>query len=104
MLVLEDASCEQQPIIWLTFGGKREAPVVYCCGAIAGAKRKSTLTINGIRITLHEDSRFREFRRRLEGGPGTFTARLEGRFFAKTQEGGFGHFGMFHLFAVIRVL
>ncbi|MDX2268203.1 MAG: hypothetical protein NW208_08855 [Bryobacter sp.] len=104
MLVLEDTSCEQPTSIWLTFGGRREAPVAYCCGAIAGAKRKSTLTINGFRIPLHEDSSFRDFHRRLESGPGSFTAQLEGRFFAKTQEGGFGHFGMFHLFVVIRVL
>jgi hypothetical protein len=126
---LEDESCKNVDTtsIWVTFGGDVEMPITYCCG---NHKRKSrtSLTIDGVKLSLKKDAQFERYMRlltavRKQAPPGvpcfydcyqhSVKADLTGHFFAGTEwrrpeSGkvlyvGYGHLGCCSLFVIEKV-
>jgi hypothetical protein len=120
---LDDATCEtttdrqSSATVWLTFGGDQSEVAVFCCGSTL-RKAGSDIKIGGHKVALIRDANFRVFlnqigARRLRRPDGRecydqckfyrVTATLTGLFARAKDDGGYGHFGMFHLLVIQQV-
>jgi hypothetical protein len=123
-----DVKCnpENSPGVWVTFADDVEMPIVFCCGDHS-RDPGTTLTLDGIQLTLKKDSEFKKFYRLLtatrelvpSGVPCFWdcyqyrvAATLTGHFFATKTEinedglkyiTGYGHFGFNSLFVIEKV-
>jgi hypothetical protein len=121
--MIEDSRCawpKAGPGIWMEYGGKRSTATMYCCGVSPKADRSDTPVVDGIRLDLVDDDKFREFDGRLhsrQSNPrvsNTVRAALRGRIFARyagiggTKQNpdwrGYGHMGCCMLFVVTQVV
>lgn len=100
--------------IWLEYGGRRKSGTKYCCGATTDRRRASDLVVEGIRTSLVDDANLEAFDA-LVYPVGEAKVRLVGRYFAGRRQdgpgglglplwGGYGHFGMFSLLVIQRVV
>lgn len=107
----------ENPGVWMEFGGTRSTDTTYCCGFTPKPTRPKTLEVDGIEIPLVEDDLFRRFDAALHptnpqpGKSATVDATLRGRIFAHREAmngqkywGGYGHFGVYMLFVVTQVM
>jgi hypothetical protein len=111
--MLHDRSCSSLDTIWLELGGKHGSEVIYCCGMSSNAKRKTSLTVEGIETRLIADATFDKFQKvtNLKGRPGKADVTLIGRYFSGTKQTlpggtfwvGYGHLGMSTLLAIEQV-
>jgi hypothetical protein len=120
---LDDPACKttdrqsSEPGVWLTFGGDESELAVFCCGSTR-RKAGSDIEIGGHKVALIRDANFRVFlnrigARRLRRPDGRecydhckfyrVTATLTGLFARAKDDGGYGHFGMFHLLVIQQV-
>jgi hypothetical protein len=100
--------------IWLEYGGRRKSGSKYCCGISTDRTRASDLVVDGITTSLIEDDNFRAFDASVYP-TGAAKVRIVGRFFSGTRQdgprglglplwGGYGHFGMYTLLVIQRVV
>lgn len=111
---LFDPACTPESSIWVEVGGKGGTGVMYCCGFTPTRVRPKDLVVEGITVPLVVDEPYANFDKVLEArrGGAITHATLVGRFFSgkkiKYAKGeswaGFGHFGMFSLFAIQQVV
>lgn len=111
---LFDPTCQNSRNgVWLEYGGKAESGTIYCCGSSPSRRRRQDLKIDGVTTRLAEDANFRAFDKLISQPPGyEIRATLRGRFFAGKEfdtpsgkiVGGYGHFGLFTLFAIEQVI
>lgn len=122
---LDDSAChtastraaKDEKGVWLTFGGDEAEIATYCCGS-QDRKRGTDLEIAGHKVGLLRDEEFYQFYHQLKAQrlcrPDgrqcgaecklyEVTATLSGLFASASAEGGYGHFGMFHLLAISQV-
>jgi hypothetical protein len=119
--MVEDRNCRwndnDNPGVWMDFGGTAKTDTMYCCGPTIGTSRSKPLVIDGIEIPLEEDDLFKQFNARLHPQPSqrrggsTVRATLRGMMFVhqETENGrtfwaGYGHMGCCLLFVVSKVV
>ena len=111
---IRGASCEDAFPLWLEYGGPKPAEVVYCCpGEQAHPPNgKDPLWIDGIQTSLVRNRALRRFDFLL-GQTGEVQSTIVGRVFAagvytsdsgEKVQVGYGHFGIFSLLVIERVL
>jgi hypothetical protein len=111
---IADPSCtdaQDAAQIWLTFGGRVSAGVMYCCPGEGDRRRRPRdVIVEGLTIPLVEDPTLARFMRLLRSND-TFAGRatLVGTFFAGQGSErvptlrGYGHLGCCALFVIERV-
>jgi hypothetical protein len=108
---IREPDCPTQGFsIWLMYGGKAESNTAYCCpGEAGGEMRSQSLSIEGVKLPLLDDQKFRQFADLLKKeSDTTVRATVVGRFFsgkkefinASTYWRGFGHMGCCSLFVI----
>lgn len=121
--MFEDSRCawpQGGPGVWMEYGGKRTTATTYCCGVSPMPTRNETLVVDGVRLELVDDEKFREFDKRLHSRPSNprlsnvVRATLRGRIFARyeglagtkqdLQWRGYGHMDCCMLFVVTQVV
>jgi hypothetical protein len=118
--MVEDIHCRwtdnNNPGVWLEYGGTAKTDTMYCCGPTIGTSRPKPLQIDGIDLPLIEDKQFEVFNARLHPPPkprvsALVTASMVGRIFAAQEKingrrlwSGYGHMGCCMLFVVTQVL
>jgi hypothetical protein len=105
---LVDSACPATNLwIWLTFGGRQNSGVVYCCGGEGAAdKRPQNLIIDKISLPLKEDSKLAELRHLFaKEGDTVVKVTLIGHFFAKDDTAGraYGHLGCCSLLVIEQI-
>jgi hypothetical protein len=123
--MVEDATCawtkNNNPGVWLDFGGKAKTDTMYCCGPTIGATRPDILKVDGIELPLVDDDVFEQFNARLhpQHSPKRDSvyvrATMRGVVFAQyvgimgtngtpKRWSGYGHMGCCMLFVVTQVV
>ena len=109
---LFDPKCDDLNTIWLEYGGRKSSDTVFCCGPTANQTRPRSLVIEGIRIPLYKDKKFRLFDQIIKGSEDTtIHATIEGRFFSGEQVqypgglywSGYGHMGCCSLLVIEKI-
>lgn len=109
---LFDPDCPSSPQVWLEYGGTISSGTMYWGGGTANRIRSKPLRLENFLIPLVNDQRFREFDRLVQAGPDSIVrATMIGRFFSGQKQRlpggvvwvGYGHAGLYSLFAIQQV-
>lgn len=111
---LFDPRCsDETPRVWVEYGGKFASGTIFCCGLGDQRSRAEPLIVEDIVTTIADDQRLLQFDRLVQREPDSVVrATLRGRFFAGEKRElpggtfwvGYGHFGLFSLFVIEKVV
>jgi hypothetical protein len=110
---LFDPLCSAQFGLWVDYGGTKESNTMYCCGVVPGSSRPEVISVEGIKIPLVDDDRFKEFDGMIKKQYDVIMhATIVGRFFAGEKVSnpkgeswiGYGHLGCCALMMIQQVV
>jgi hypothetical protein len=110
---LFDPSCTPQFGLWVDYGGTKRSNTMYCCGVVPGSSRPEVVSVEGIKIPLVDDDRFKELDGMIKKQYDLIMhATIIGRFFAGEKVNGpngefwsgYGHMGCCSLMMIQQVV